>query len=509
MRKYTKEHEMTFSYLSRVIAMTAVVGLAAGGLAAGGAAPAHAAVQRCSSGVPGDVNGDGYAEVAVSATSLAPVHIFYGRPTGLVVSASGTALDDQQFTIAQLGVPEVLGATSTTFGDLNGDGCADLALSSPEIGPYRVITVLFGSPTGLSISGKQQFETSEIEPRGEFSDLVPSAMVTADFSGDDIDDLAVGMSDAFDDLSDNGGQGAVLVFFGSAGGVSADRLLKLGMQTPGASIGCWCGFGSGLAAGDFDGNGTADLAVSGPYNYDSLIQVLEFSGTRLSSTQPAALNATDQGAPTALHDPDISVGQHLTAGDLNADGRDDLVSDYVGGVVTLLGSSKSLTWKGSRAFSLTSLGFRDASGIASSLSVAPLDGHKGEDLVVGVAYAKVGSVKNAGQVTFVPGGSKGLRTAGLVKLTEATRHVPGSAEKGDGFGESVTTARIQNARQATLVVGAPGEEVSGHAGAGRIYQFPRAASGPKAKGSKAFSLDTAGVKGSTTRTPHFGTELSR
>ena len=50
----------------------------AGGLAAATALPAAAA--ECNSGVPGDVNGDRHAEVAVNDTrGGGAVHILYGR----------------------------------------------------------------------------------------------------------------------------------------------------------------------------------------------------------------------------------------------------------------------------------------------------------------------------------------------------------------------------------------------------------------------------------------------
>ncbi len=477
--------------------------LGAGPAPAAYASPNVAAAAHCTSGVPGDVNGDGYAEVAVSASSLAAVHVFYGQPAGLAVDAKGSALDDQQFTTAQLGVPELAQVSSTAFGDFNGDGCADLALSSPQVGPYRIVTVLFGSPTGLSVVGRQHVDTADIEPRGEFSELGPSALSAGDFSGDGIDDLAVGMSDAFDDLSDRGGQGAVLVFFGSATGISTGRLLTIGMQTPGFDIGCWCGFGRALAAGDFDGDSSLDLAVGGPYD-GALIQVLEFTGAELSAVQPAPLKAKDPGAPSRHS----SLGSELAAGDLNDDGRDDLVAGVGGdgGVVTVLGSARGLTWKGSRAHALARLGLKG--GGVPSLAVAPLDARAGADVVIGSAGAKVGSAKYAGAVAVVPGGATGLRTSGTLKFTEATRYVPGSAERNDLFGAQLTATFVQDRRQATLIVSAPNEEVSGHTEAGRIYQFPRGKAGPKAKGSQAFSLDTAGVKGSTTRRPRFGSELS-
>jgi hypothetical protein len=98
------------------------------------------AAPRCTSGVPGDVNGDGYAEVAIgepgNAGARGAVHVFYGQRSGLVFNASGTARDDQYFSQATAGVPGAAEAgdkfgTDTVLADFNDDGCADLAVGSP------------------------------------------------------------------------------------------------------------------------------------------------------------------------------------------------------------------------------------------------------------------------------------------------------------------------------------------------------------------------------------------
>ena len=120
---------------TKFVAIAISVALLSGGLAAATALPASAA--DCGSGVPGDVNGDRHAEVAVGdARGGGAVHILYGRSSGLVTGAAGTALDDQRITQDSPGVPgsaereDRFGAV-TAFGDFNDDGCADLAVSSP------------------------------------------------------------------------------------------------------------------------------------------------------------------------------------------------------------------------------------------------------------------------------------------------------------------------------------------------------------------------------------------
>src|SRR4051812_29990413 len=91
----------------RGLAAGAALVLLAGGLALGATLPAAAAT--CSTGVAGDVNGDGHAEVVAgepfNGRNSGAVHVFYGQQSGLVVDATGTARNDQYFTQDTAGVP--------------------------------------------------------------------------------------------------------------------------------------------------------------------------------------------------------------------------------------------------------------------------------------------------------------------------------------------------------------------------------------------------------------------
>ena len=137
-----------------------------GVLAAFGDLPA--AATSCGSGVRGDVsaNGDGYAEVVIGepgdSKDRGAAHLLYGYKRGLVVKTTGTALDDQYFTEKTSGVPGVsevgdrFGASSE-LGDLNGDGCADLAVGAPgDDQSTGIVTVLYGSSRGDHHHGRSQ-----------------------------------------------------------------------------------------------------------------------------------------------------------------------------------------------------------------------------------------------------------------------------------------------------------------------------------------------------------------
>lgn len=91
-------------------------------------------------------------------------------------------------------------------GDFNGDGRVDLAIGVPNEGLEGVsgvgtiskvgaVNVLYGSSSGLSASGDQQWHQNSDRVLGaaENDDLFGSALAAGDFNGDGRADLAIGV----------------------------------------------------------------------------------------------------------------------------------------------------------------------------------------------------------------------------------------------------------------------------------------------------------------------------
>ncbi|MEU1038095.1 FG-GAP and VCBS repeat-containing protein [Streptomyces sp. NPDC005551] len=89
------------------------------------------------------------------------------------------------------------------------------------------------------------------------------------------------------------------------------------------------------------------------------------------------------------------------------------------------------------------------------------DGDGYADLAVGVPTATVGGQPQAGYVSVVWGGPRGLGSAGTTRVSQSGAAVPGTPEKGDHFGAAVTVADANGDGTADLLVGAPGEDVTG------------------------------------------------
>jgi hypothetical protein len=488
------------------------------------------AAPTCTSGVPGDVNGDGFAEVAVGEPgnnfARGAVHVAYGQRSGLVFNASGSARNDQYFTQDTPGVPGGAEAgddfgTDTVLADFNGDGCADLAVGSPgENASAGSVNVFYGSPAGLSTTGVQGFGlgglfgSASSAPDQEFGDT----LTAGDLDGDGIDDLAAGVMGLR--VGTKEAAGGVVVLYGSTRGLNrgSQRAALLTRDTPGIpgapeELG---GFGAAVVTGNFDGDDTTELAIGMTNGLaGGAIQVVSGGPGRFLGSEP--IGSRTAGIPGAGNR-FCAFGFVLASGDVHGDGRDDLaVADPsfgchdaetefgMGAVVLLAGSSTGLTTERSQLWTQSSAGVAGTARLGNvfgeSLAMGPLDRGATADLAIGAPGDSDG-----GSVTVLLGGTNGLTTAGSggTRYTQATTGIAGKAEPGDSFGQFVTTAFLQSRSQASLLVGNPGEDVGAVVDAGSLSQLSIGTTGPDPAASQSFTADSHGVQGKVGPGEHFG-----
>jgi FG-GAP repeat len=318
-----------------------------------------------------DFNGDGAADLAIGApgenNSAGAVHVLYGSaPTGLTATGSQLWSQNSAGIAGNAESGDIFGF-ALTAGDFNGDGAADLAIGAPGENDFAgLVHVLYGSePAGLTATGSQLWWQNspgiagDTEPGDEFG----SALTAGDFNGDTQADLAIGAP------GENDFAGLVHVLYGSPTGLTAAGSQLWWQNSAGIAdvTEPGDGFGFALAAGDFNGDTQADLAIGAPgeNGFAGLVHVLYGS-------EPAGLTATGsqlwwQNSPGIAggSEPDDIFGEALAAGDFNGDGAADLAigapgeNDFAGLAHVLYGSAAGLTATGSQAWSQNSPGIAD------------------------------------------------------------------------------------------------------------------------------------------------------
>ena len=511
---------------SRSLSWVAAFLLTGGGLV-GAAVPAQAAV-GCATAVPGDVNGDGHAEVAVgepfNGEDSGAVHVFYGASDGLRVDATGTALNDQYVTQESPGVPGTSESgddfgLSTLLVDLNSDQCADLVVGAPgENNGAGSVTVLYGSPAGVGTTGARSFTENTLFGPGSAarSEVLGSALTSGDLDGDGFTDLVAGAPGEV--VQGEPAAGGVFVLWGAAGGLTTGRfgtslVTQSGSAVPGTPEEA-DEFGSAVAAGDVNGDGLDDLVagVPGEDGGRGIVQVLPGVTSGLGSEPGVSYGQGTPGVPGAAEAQD-RLGASVATGDATGDGIADLAVGAPGengngdsrlgaGAVSFLrGSSAGLTGAGAQTWTQDSSGVE---GVAEgddqfgwSLVMAPLDGGPLADLAIGTPLDDIGSVRAAGSATVLLGSGTGLTTAeaGGLRLHQDVTGIAGTAERLDFFGLSLGASFVQTTGLANLVIGAPAEGLGGVAGAGQIHQLATNEFGPNPVGSRTLHVDTPGVQG--------------
>lgn len=231
----------------------------------------------------GDLNGDGYDDLAIGVPLASPDGVSYAGATYLLWGGPnlGATLDVDTLT-AEAGLMlagpnpgDTLGRFARNLGDVNGDGYDDLALGSPTADPQGrrsagIAYVVFGStdlgttPLDLaSLDGSDGFAIAGAAPGHLAGRAVSGA---GDVNGDGYDDLIIGSPGA--NVGEMAWAGAAYLIWGGpalgdGGELDLATLGTGGVVLLGAAPGDMAGsLVSG--AGDVNGDGYDDLLVASP-----------------------------------------------------------------------------------------------------------------------------------------------------------------------------------------------------------------------------------------------------
>lgn len=124
-----------------------------------------------------------------------------------------------------------------------------------------VVQVVYGSASGLTTLGDAIYQEADaaIPDVPESTEAFGWSLAAADFDGDGDDDLAIGVPNEWTGTSF--GTGAVVVLAGDPAGLGGAAVFDQDSPDVPGGAETGDGFGNALAAGDFDDDGFADLAV--------------------------------------------------------------------------------------------------------------------------------------------------------------------------------------------------------------------------------------------------------
>ena len=179
-------------------------------------------------------------------------------------------------------------------------------------------------------------------------------------------------------------------------------------------------FGSALAAGDFNNDTLADLAIGAPFE---------------------------------------DVGSVLDAGAINV----------------LYGSAARLTATGNQQFFQGSGGVigvaEDGDTFGFALAGGDFNNNGFDDLAIGAISEDIGAIQDAGAVNVLYGSAARLTTTGNQQFFQGSGGLVGTAEEGDFVGAALSTGDYDNDTFADLAIGAPFEDIGTHPGR-RRHQHP-------------------------------------
>jgi hypothetical protein len=321
----------------------------------------------------GDVNGDGFGDIAIAAFGSSNVYIYFGAATTLAPSPSRT--------LTPPGGSATFGISVSGAGDVNGDGYADLLVGASG---SSTAYVYYGSAIGI---GSTPATTLVAGPTGSMGGR--SVASAGDVNGDGVGDVIVGSPAANE----------ARVFLGRAG-AGLDPSAPIVLSGPASSS-----FGRWVAgAGDGNGDGFADVLVSAPGGNTAFVYLGSSSGP-----SPTGVPLVGPSGSTTFGN-----GADLVP-DADGDGFDEVV-------VGASGNNVALVWRGNATMAAmpTTLSGPPLGNFGSAVAGAgDVNGDQLGDLVIGAP--------NSSQAIAYYGGTPVFGTSATITATTLAA----------GFGQSL------------------------------------------------------------------------
>ncbi|MCB9952844.1 MAG: FG-GAP repeat protein [Planctomycetaceae bacterium] len=274
----------------------------------------------------GDVNGDGIDDIGIGnasggTNSKGEAIVVFGKSNGFLPTFSASELNGTNgFRISGDQQKNYFGTQITGVGDLNGDGFADIAVSS-----FREVSVLFGgSEFDANIDTSSFGGTNGFEIDASQSSDIPVIAYAGDLNDDGFNDLILGLPNAKRPGSNYNSVGTVYTLFGHSTNfpavISASSIQGAdGFQFHGKLERAYLGYVG--ASGDVNGDGINDLLVGSTGT--SEVDVLFGTADGFEAPyEPGDLDGTN-----GFRIAGGSIGRvFASGGDFNGDGFDDILA---------------------------------------------------------------------------------------------------------------------------------------------------------------------------------------
>ena len=348
----------------------------------------------------GDVNGDGYADVVIGALQYDNGQLDEGRAYLYLGSSSGLSATPS-WTAESDRESALYGHAVSSAGDVNGDGYDDVIIGAYAYDNGQ--TDEGGAFLYLgSSSGLSATPSWTVEGDKDYADFGCSVSSAGDVNGDGYDDVVVGAMGY-----DNGetAEGRAFLYLGSSSGLSATPSWTAEGDQVGAVFGILVSI-----VGDVNGDGYDDVVIGAiGYSNGQMAEGRAFLYLGSSSGLSAAPSWTAESDQTEAYFG--VVGQ--SSGDVNGDGYDDVfVGAYQydngqwneGGAFLYLGSSSGLSATPSWTAESDQEGARFGTPLAFAGDVNA-DGY--DDVIVGAHNYDNGQL-DEGRAYLYLGSSSGL-----------------------------------------------------------------------------------------------------
>lgn len=432
----------------------------------------------------GDVNNDGYSDLVVGASAWTDNAATTNEGALFVYHGSATGISTVPDYILQTNTATCyLGFSVAGVGDINGDGYSDVVgggwLAALPTTDEGGAWVFLGSPTGLNPTFRHRLERNQ--GNAQFGFTVAAA---GDVNGDGYSDVVIGAPKATINATQDG---AVYVYLGSANALGA------GLNPAAASIFNTFGYSRRTAnsvstAGDVNADGYSDIIVG---DWRDSIGGQAFEGTAfIYHGSATGINTV----PATILQPNIAqayLGRSVsTAGDVNGDGYADVV-------IGCIQYTNGQTFEGAAFLHL---------GSATGVNSSPFLRYEGNAINAGMGegVSGAGDVNGDGYSDFIVGVPNRAQAyiyhGGTYSVNSVPSFTRSSGSSGAHLGTSVANAGDVNGDgYSDAIMGAP-DASSGQANEGLAFVHHGSATGLAPLPSSTLQADVSGA--------HFGASVA-